>query len=121
MPERRVKARPIEANERRLAQALGHWAVRQGVDVVLTSCAALTQGLNAARAIGRVLEGPLGDRTGRRLGLGDGDPNQVEVVSAAPWPTLNTETTSASRCDWPFMLSAAAAACSTSAAFCCVT
>jgi DNA replication protein DnaC len=35
-----------------LAQALGHCAVRQGVDVVFTSCAALTQSLNAARATG---------------------------------------------------------------------
>ena len=32
--------------------ALGHCAVRQGVDVVFTSCAALTQSLNAARATG---------------------------------------------------------------------
>jgi DNA replication protein DnaC len=35
-----------------LAQALGHCAVRQGVDVVFTNCASLTQSLNAARAIG---------------------------------------------------------------------
>jgi DNA replication protein DnaC len=35
-----------------LAQALGHCAVRQGVDVVFTTCASLTQSLNAARATG---------------------------------------------------------------------
>ena len=35
-----------------LAQALGHCAVRQGVDVVFTTCTALTKGLNAARATG---------------------------------------------------------------------
>jgi DNA replication protein DnaC len=35
-----------------LAQALGHCAVRQGVDVVFTTCATLTASLNAARAIG---------------------------------------------------------------------
>ena len=35
-----------------LAQALGHCAVRQGVDVVFATCASLTQSLNAARATG---------------------------------------------------------------------
>jgi DNA replication protein DnaC len=33
-----------------LAQALGHCAIRQGVDVLFTSCSALTQSLHAARA-----------------------------------------------------------------------
>ncbi len=35
-----------------LAQALGHCAVRQGVDVLFISCAQLTASLNAARAAG---------------------------------------------------------------------
>jgi DNA replication protein DnaC len=35
-----------------LAQALGHCAIRQGVDVLFTSCAQLTVSLNAARAAG---------------------------------------------------------------------
>jgi DNA replication protein DnaC len=35
-----------------LAQALGHCAIRQGVDVLFTSCAQLTTSLNAARATG---------------------------------------------------------------------
>jgi DNA replication protein DnaC len=35
-----------------LAQALGHCAVRQGVDVLFTSCTSLTASLNAARATG---------------------------------------------------------------------
>jgi DNA replication protein DnaC len=35
-----------------LAQALGHCAVRQGMDVVFTTCAQLTHNLNAARATG---------------------------------------------------------------------
>lgn len=35
-----------------LAQALGHCAVRQGVDVTFTTCTSLTQSLNAARATG---------------------------------------------------------------------
>jgi len=43
---------PCGTGKSHLAQALGHCAVRQGVDVVFTSCAALTQNLNAARAIG---------------------------------------------------------------------
>lgn len=43
---------PCGTGKSHLAQALGHCAVRQGVDVVFTSCAALTQSLNAARAIG---------------------------------------------------------------------
>ena len=43
---------PSGIGKSHLAQALGHCAVRQGVDVVFTSCAALTQSLNAARATG---------------------------------------------------------------------
>jgi len=35
-----------------LAQALGHCAVRQGVDAIFTTCTTLTQSLNAARATG---------------------------------------------------------------------
>jgi DNA replication protein DnaC len=35
-----------------LAQALGHCAIRQGVDVLFISCAQLTASLNAARAAG---------------------------------------------------------------------
>ena len=35
-----------------LAQALGHCAIRQGVDVLFTSCAQLTASLNAARTTG---------------------------------------------------------------------
>ena len=35
-----------------LAQALGHCAIRQGVDVLFTSCSQLTVSLNAARAAG---------------------------------------------------------------------
>jgi DNA replication protein DnaC len=35
-----------------LAQALGHCAVRQGIDVLFSSCAQLTTSLNAARATG---------------------------------------------------------------------
>ena len=35
-----------------LAQALGHCAIRQGVDVVFSTCAQLTATLNAARATG---------------------------------------------------------------------
>jgi DNA replication protein DnaC len=35
-----------------LAQALGHCAIRQGVDVLFSSCAHLTGSLNAARAAG---------------------------------------------------------------------
>lgn len=35
-----------------LAQALGHCAIRQGVDVLFSSCAQLTASLNAARATG---------------------------------------------------------------------
>ena len=40
------------AGKSHLAQALGHCAVRQGVDVLFTTCAHLTQSLNAARAPG---------------------------------------------------------------------
>lgn len=43
---------PCGTGKSHLAQALGHCAVRQGVDVVFTTCASLTQSLNAARAIG---------------------------------------------------------------------
>ena len=43
---------PSGIGKSHLAQALGHCAVRQGVDVVFTTCAALTQSLNAARATG---------------------------------------------------------------------
>lgn len=43
---------PCGTGKSHLAQALGHCAVRQGVDVVFTTCAGLTQNLNAARAIG---------------------------------------------------------------------
>jgi DNA replication protein DnaC len=43
---------PCGTGKSHLAQALGHCAVRQGVDVVFTTCAALTQSLNAARAVG---------------------------------------------------------------------
>jgi DNA replication protein DnaC len=43
---------PCGTGKSHLAQALGHCAVRQGVDVVFTTCASLTQSLNAARATG---------------------------------------------------------------------
>ncbi|MBI2314322.1 MAG: ATP-binding protein [Betaproteobacteria bacterium] len=43
---------PCGTGKSHLAQALGHCAVRQGVDVVFSTCAALTASLNAARAIG---------------------------------------------------------------------
>jgi DNA replication protein DnaC len=43
---------PCGTGKSHLAQALGHCAVRQGVDVVFSTCAALTQSLNAARAVG---------------------------------------------------------------------
>jgi DNA replication protein DnaC len=43
---------PCGTGKSHLAQALGHCAVRQGVDVVFTTCAGLTQSLNAARATG---------------------------------------------------------------------
>ena len=43
---------PCGTGKSHLAQALGHCAVRQGVDVMLTTCAGLTQSLNAARATG---------------------------------------------------------------------
>ena len=43
---------PCGTGKSHLAQALGHCAVRQGVDVIFTTCAALTQSLNAARAVG---------------------------------------------------------------------
>jgi DNA replication protein DnaC len=43
---------PCGTGKSHLAQALGHCAVRQGTDVVFTTCASLTASLNAARAIG---------------------------------------------------------------------
>lgn len=43
---------PCGTGKSHLAQALGHCAVRQGVDVVFTTCASLTQSLNASRATG---------------------------------------------------------------------
>jgi DNA replication protein DnaC len=43
---------PCGTGKSHLAQALGHCAVRQGVDVVFTTCAGLTASLNAARAVG---------------------------------------------------------------------
>lgn len=41
---------PSGVGKSHLAQALGHCAIRQGIDVMFTSCSALTQSLNAARA-----------------------------------------------------------------------
>ena len=41
---------PCGTGKSHLAQALGHGAIRQGVDVLFTTCAQLTQSLNAARA-----------------------------------------------------------------------
>jgi DNA replication protein DnaC len=43
---------PCGTGKSHLAQALGHCAVRQGVDVTFTTCTQLTTALNAARAIG---------------------------------------------------------------------
>ena len=43
---------PCGTGKSHLAQALGHCAVRHGVDVVFTSCAALTASLATARATG---------------------------------------------------------------------
>jgi DNA replication protein DnaC len=43
---------PCGTGKSHLAQALGHCAVRQGTDVVFTTCAGLTTSLNAARATG---------------------------------------------------------------------
>lgn len=43
---------PCGTGKSHLAQALGHCAVRQGADVVFTTCASLVANLNAARAIG---------------------------------------------------------------------
>jgi DNA replication protein DnaC len=42
---------PCGTGKSHLAQALGHCAVRQGVDVMFTTCASLTASLNAARAV----------------------------------------------------------------------
>lgn len=43
---------PCGTGKSHLAQALGHCAVRQGIDVVFTTCASLVANLNAARATG---------------------------------------------------------------------
>jgi DNA replication protein DnaC len=43
---------PCGTGKSHLAQALGHCAVRQGVDVTFATCTQLTAALNAARAIG---------------------------------------------------------------------
>lgn len=43
---------PCGTGKSHLAQALGHCAVRQGIDVLFTTCANLTASLNAARATG---------------------------------------------------------------------
>lgn len=43
---------PCGTGKSHLAQALGHCAVRQGADVLFTTCANLTASLNAARATG---------------------------------------------------------------------
>ncbi len=43
---------PCGTGKSHLAQALGHCAVRQGVDVMFSTCANLVQSLNAARATG---------------------------------------------------------------------
>lgn len=43
---------PCGTGKSHLAQALGHGAVRQGVDVAFLTCAQLTAALNAARATG---------------------------------------------------------------------
>jgi DNA replication protein DnaC len=43
---------PCGTGKSHLAQALGHCAVRQGVDVMFSTCAQLTATLNAARAVG---------------------------------------------------------------------
>jgi len=43
---------PCGTGKSHLAQALGHSAVRQGVDVAFTTCSQLTAALNAARATG---------------------------------------------------------------------
>jgi DNA replication protein DnaC len=43
---------PCGTGKSHLAQALGHCAIRQGVDVLFSTCAQLTASLNAARATG---------------------------------------------------------------------
>ena len=45
-------AQPCGTGKSHLAQALGHAAVRQGVDVAFFTCTSLTASLNAARATG---------------------------------------------------------------------
>jgi DNA replication protein DnaC len=43
---------PCGTGKSHLAQALGHCAIRQGVDVLFTTCAQLVAAMNAARATG---------------------------------------------------------------------
>jgi DNA replication protein DnaC len=43
---------PCGTGKSHLAQALGHCAIRQGTDVLFTTCAQLTASMNAAHAIG---------------------------------------------------------------------
>ena len=43
---------PCGTGKSHIAQALGHCAVRQGTDVLFTTCSQLTASLNAARATG---------------------------------------------------------------------
>jgi DNA replication protein DnaC len=43
---------PCGTGKSHLGQALGHCAIRQGVDVLFSTCAQLTASLNAARATG---------------------------------------------------------------------
>jgi DNA replication protein DnaC len=43
---------PCGSGKSHLAQALGHCAIRQGIDVLFTTCAQLVATMNAARAIG---------------------------------------------------------------------
>src|SRR4029079_4676925 len=43
---------PCGTGKSHLAQGLGHCAVRQGVDVLFTTCTSLSVSLNAARATG---------------------------------------------------------------------
>ncbi|MFO1503953.1 MAG: IS21-like element helper ATPase IstB [Steroidobacteraceae bacterium] len=43
---------PCGTGKSHLAQALGHCAIRQGIDVLFSTCAQLTASLNAARATG---------------------------------------------------------------------
>ena len=43
---------PSGTGKSHLAQALGHCAIRQGIDVMFTTCSSLTNALNASRASG---------------------------------------------------------------------